>query len=103
GDAAYRVPARAVPRGSLPPAPTELVALSPLRQPSRWLPIAPRWTRAVGWVLVMQAIVSLAWLGEPVFVLTALAFTPLLAGSFHHRSIRVDPLRAAGITATPRL
>ena len=105
GDAAYRMPARALAAGTeleLRSAPTELVALSS-PPPTRWLPIAPRWTRALGWLLVMQALASILWLGEPMFVLTALAFTPFVVGSMHHRSARLSPLRDAGITDTVRL
>lgn len=104
GDAAYRMPARPTTgkQLSLPSAPPELAALtSPA--PSRWLPIAPRWTRGFGWLLVFQAVASIVWLGEPLFVAAALAFSPMLVGSHHHRSSRIAPLRRAGITAPARL
>jgi hypothetical protein len=105
GDATYRTPAPPAVSDelSLRTAPAQLAELTPCAAPSCWLPRVPRWTRAVGWVLVAKAAASIVWLGEPLFVLAALAFTPMLVGSFHHRSTRIAPLRDAGISAPARL
>jgi hypothetical protein len=102
--ATYRMPARSPKRDEpfLQAAPQSLADL-PSRVPCQWLPRAPRWARAIGWLILAQAAGSIIWLGQPLFIVAALACVPMLAGSFLHRSARVTPLRDAGITAPARL
>lgn len=106
GDAAYRVPApvSVEPREiTIRSAPGALMDLVPSPLPSRWLPIVPRWTRALGWFFVGQAVASVVWLGEPFFVIMASAFGPMLVGSAYHRRARIGPLLEPGITDPVRV